>query len=200
EFAVDFAEFCGRIGLKRTLCTAGYVLKKPLQKMLAHFEAVTVTYKGATDDFYRHVVDGSLSTLHETLLTIKSEGKWLEVATLIVPTLNDSPEDIRSIAKWIKGNLGEDTPWHLERFNPQFKLTQLPPTSQNTMETARKIGLDAGLKFVYLSNISPHEGNHTYCPSCQRPIIRRLGFKITENLLNNGRCSYCQAKIPGRWT
>ena len=76
----------------------------------------------------------------------------------------------------------------------------LPATPQKTMETARKIGLDAGLKFVYLSNIAPHEGNHTYCPRCHQAVIRRLGFKLLANTLQNGRCPRCRTALPGVWS
>lgn len=199
EFAGDFAEFCGQYGLKRTLCTAGYLEKKPFRDLLQHFEAVTITYKGPTDAFYQQVVGGSLTPVLDSMVLAKTEGKWLEVATLIVPTLNDNREALASMARWLKNNLGAETPWHLERFEPQFKLTNLPPTPQQTLETARQIGLDAGLKFVYISNLAPHLGNHTYCPSCSRILIKRLGFKVLENHLAQGSCPSCRTRIPGIW-
>jgi pyruvate formate lyase activating enzyme len=199
EFATDFAQFCGELGLKRTLCTAGYIDKQALRELLRHFEAVTITYKGATDSFYRRVIQGSLAPVLEAMVTAKSEGKWLEVATLIVPTLNDRREHITTMARWIRQNLGPDTPWHLERFDPQYKLAHLPPTPQATLETARQIGLETGLKFVYISNLAPHLGNHTYCPSCGRTLVRRLGFKVLEKRLARGRCPACRTLIPGVW-
>lgn len=135
----------------------------------------------------------------ESMVLAKTEGKWLEVATLIVPTLNDSREGLTAMARWLRDNLGAETPWHLERFEPQFKLMNLPPTPQQTLETARQIGLDAGLKFVYISNLAPHPGNHTYCPSCGRVLVKRLGFKVLENHLVQGACPSCRTRIPGVW-
>jgi len=199
EFAGDFAGFCGQYGLKRTLCTAGYLAKQPFRDLLRNFEAVTITYKGATDDFYQRVVGGTLMPVLESMVLAKTEGKWLEVATLIVPTLNDSREGLTAMARWLRDNLGAETPWHLERFEPQFKLMNLPPTPQQTLETARQIGLDAGLKFVYISNLAPHMGNHTYCPSCGRVLVKRLGFKVLENHLVQGACPSCRTRIPGVW-
>lgn len=199
EFAGDFASFCGELGLKRTLCTAGYIEKQPFRELLGHFEAVTITYKGATDDFYRRVVGGTLAPVLEAMVTAKAEGKWLEVATLIVPTLNDRRESITAMARWLRQNLGADTPWHLERFEPAYQLAHLPPTSQAALEEARQIGLDAGLKFVYLSNLAPHPGNHTYCPSCGQDVVRRMGFSVTENRLARGHCPACRTRLPGVW-
>ena len=199
EFSADFAQFVGELGLKRTLCTAGYIEKQPFRELLRHFEAVTITYKGATDSFYRQVVQGTLAPVLDAMVTAKAEGKWLEVATLIVPTLNDRREDLATMARWLRQNLGADTPWHLERFEPSYKLAHLSPTSQATLEAARQIGLDAGLKFVYISNLAPHPGNHTYCPSCGRTLLKRLGFKVLENHLARGHCPACRTRLPGVW-
>jgi len=199
EFAIDFAQFVGELGLKRTLCTAGYIEKQPFRELLRHVDAVTITYKGATDEFYRRIVQGTLAPVLDAMETAKAEGKWLEVATLIVPTLNDRRQSLTAMARWLRQNLGPDTPWHLERFEPSYKLAHLPPTSQVALETARQIGLDAGLNFVYISNLAPHPGNHTYCPSCGQALIRRLGFKVQENRLAQGRCPSCRTRLSGLW-
>jgi pyruvate formate lyase activating enzyme len=200
EFTAEFAEFCGEQGLKRTLCTAGYMEGGPFRELIRHFDAVTITFKGATDRFYRRVVGGTLRPVLESMLAAKYAGVWLELATLIVPTLNDDPQALRTMASWIRSNLGEQTPWHLERFDPQFKLRDLPPTPQTTLERAREIGLEQGLKFVYLSNLSPHLANHTYCPSCGEVLIKRMGFKVLGNGIMDGACPDCGALIPGVWS
>ena len=178
EFVVDMAELARSKGLTATLCTCGYVLEKPWREMLSPFSAVTVTYKGPSESFYRKVCDATLKPVLEAMVLAKAERKWLEVATLILPTMNDDDASLKTMARWIAKNLGAETPWHLERFQPMYKLTKLPPTPQATLERARRIGLDAGLKFVYISNLAPHEGNHTYCPSCRRAVVKRLGFKV----------------------
>ena len=200
EFTADFAQFCGQLGLKRTLCTAGYMEPQPLKELLPHIDAVTITYKGASEEFYQRIILGTLKPVLDAMVLVKSQGKWLEVATLIVPTLNDRRESLTQMARWIRNNLGAETPWHLERFEPAYKLKNLPTTSQATLEMARQIGLDAGLKFVYVSNLAPHPGNHTYCPACGRIVVKRLGFKVLQNLIAGGCCPYCRTRIPGVWT
>ena len=198
-FVKEFAAFCKDYGLKRTICTAGYIKEAPFRDILREFDAVTITFKGNSDRFYREVTGASLRPVLRSLELAKSEGKWLEVATLVVPGLNDTDDTLRGIARWIRSQLGEDTPWHIEKFNPQFKLQKLPPTPQKTMERARRIGLDTGLKYVYTSNIAPHAGNHTYCHSCGKVIVKRMGFNVLKNNVNYGRCPYCSAIIPGVW-
>lgn len=199
EFTADFAEFCGRLGLKRTLCTAGYINPQPFRDLLRHVEAVTVTYKGPTEAFYQQVIGGTLKPVLDAMVLARAEGKWLEVATLVVPTLNDDQASLSAMARWLYQNLGPDTPWHLERFEPAYQLKHLPPTSQAALEAARRIGLDAGLRYVYISNLAPHPGGHTCCPGCGQVLIRRLGFKILENRLAGGTCPSCRSRIPGIW-
>jgi len=200
EFTADFARFCGQLGLKRTLCTAGYMEPAPLKELLPHLDAVTITYKGATEEFYQRIIQGSLKPVLDAMVLSKSLGKWLEVATLVVPTLNDRREHLAQMARWIRNNLGPDTPWHLERFEPAYKLRHLPPTPRATLEMARQLGLEAGLKFVYLSNLAPHPGNHTYCPGCGRVVVHRLGFKVLQNSMTGANCPHCGHRVPGVWT
>ncbi len=200
EFLAAAAQSAADKGLLLTLCSCGYIQDKPLRDIVKPFAAVTITYKGATEQFYHDVCGASLAPVLNSMVAVKSLGKWLEVATLIVPTLNDDTKLLASMARWIVKNLGPDTPWHLERFNPQHELANLPMTPQATLETTRKIGFDAGLKFVYISNLAPHEGNHTYCPHCHAAVITRLGFKIIRNDLTDGTCPNCRTKLPGIWT
>ena len=167
--------------------------------MINYFDAFTVTYKGATNNFYKENIGGTLEPVLQSMQTIKNSSKWLEIATLIIPGLNDDDKSLKIMAKWIKENLGADTPWHLEKFEPQYKLRKLPPTSQKTMEKAKAIGDDAGLNFVYISNLSPHIANHTYCPTCKKVLVKRMGFNILENKLTNSMCYKCFTKIPGHW-
>jgi pyruvate formate lyase activating enzyme len=200
EFLAEMARLARPHGLLLTMCTCGYVQPRPLREMLEFFSAVTITYKGATEAFYKKVCGGSLKPVLDSMLLAKAERKWLEVATLIVPTLNDGEADLKGMAAWLARNLGPDTPWHLERFMPEYQLAKLPPTPQATLEKARQIGLDAGLRFVYISNLAPHEGNHSYCPGCRKAVIRRLGFKVLGNDLRDGRCPHCGMAWPGLWS
>jgi pyruvate formate lyase activating enzyme len=116
---------------------------------------------------------------------------------LIIPTLNDSEWELKQIAEFIKNELGGETPWHITRFHPMYKLPDLPPTPISTLRKARRIGLDAGLKYVYEGNVPGEDGENTYCSKCKNPIIQRYGYQIQENKIKNSKCSICGKKIDG---
>jgi pyruvate formate lyase activating enzyme len=88
---------------------------------------------------------------------------------------------------------------HFGRFVPEYRLKDLARTSVPTLEKCRAIGLEEGLKFVYIFNLSPHPGNNTVCPGCHKEVITRLGFKVLENRVAQGRCGFCRAALPGIW-
>ena len=200
EFNKKLAAAARKLGLRVYLCTNGYVQRQALQDFLELLDGVTVTIKGFRDSFYSEYTGAeNFKPVLQSCELIRKSGKWLEVATLIVPGLNDDRGELVNIARWVRDSLGAQTPWHLERFTPKYMLVNLPQTPVPVMEQAREQGLRAGLKYVYISNIAPHKGNNTYCPKCGKAVIDRLGFKLLNNWLRNGRCPNCATKIPGVW-
>jgi pyruvate formate lyase activating enzyme len=202
EFNIPFAAAARERGLKTFLCTNGYILSKPLAHFLDVLDGCTVTIKGFTEAFYRKYIGATASfrAVLDSCRQIRAAGKWLEIATLIVPGLNDTEEELGQIAGWMRRELGPDVPWHIERFTPKYKMLNRAQTPVATLETAREIGLRAGLRYVYISNLAPHPANHTYCPRCHTPVIKRLGFKVLRNTLHAGRCPRCNTKLPGLWS
>ena len=133
------------------------------------------------------------------MVRIREENCWLEIVTLLIPTLNDDPRELRQLAKWVHDNLGDDVPLHFTRFHPMYRLRNLPRTPVETLETARKIALDAGLHFVYTGNVPGHPGANTYCPQCGELLIERYGFSPAIKALQDGKCAKCGRAIPGVW-
>ena len=167
--------------------------------MLEHVDAANIDLKAITDDFYRRVCSATLQPVQNALILAKASGVLVEVTNLIIPTLNDKPEEIRQLAKWIKSNLGRETPLHFSGFYPRYKMRHLPPTSLKTLEKARQIAISEGLDYVYVGNLSSKEGSNTYCPGCKRLLIERSGFTILKNRLRNGFCPDCGKEIYGVW-
>jgi pyruvate formate lyase activating enzyme len=155
--------------------------------------------KGITDDFYRKVCSGTLKPVQNALILAKASGILVEVTNLIIPTLNDKPEQIRQLAKWIKSNLGRETPLHFSGFYPRYKMRHLPPTSLNKLETARQIAMSEGLDYVYIGNLRSKDGENTYCPGCKNILIERSGYTILKNRLKDGCCPDCGKEIYGVW-
>lgn len=199
EYLIATSEKAKSNEMKVAVATSAYINKSALKETAKYVDAFTVTLKSFSDDFYRKVCDSEIGPVLKAMETIKKEGKWLEVVNLIVPTLNDNPSEIRSMAEWIKKNLGAETPLHFARFYPAYKMKNIPETPVTSLENARRIAMDAGLKYVYVTNIPGHPGGDTYCPDCGRAVISRKGFDVVKTNLRLGRCNSCGKEVEGRF-
>jgi len=199
EYVRDAAQAARKAGLAPTVVTNGYIQEKPLKEVLPLLSAVKVDLKSFREKFYRDQLRGKLEPVLKALEIIRGADVWLEIVVLLIPTLNDSEAEVRDLSRWVKSNLGADVPVHFTRFHPTYRLTDLPPTPVKTLERAWNVARAEGLNYVYLGNLPTHPGENTYCPGCGEVLIRRLGFKILENRLNQGACPDCERKIPGVW-
>lgn len=197
EYLIATAERAKSKGLKIAVATSAYINKKALQETAENVDAFTVTLKGFSNDFYRKVCDADMTPVLKAMETIKGEGKWLEVANLIIPTINDNPAEIRDMSVWIRKNLGADTPLHFTRFYPAYKMKNLKETPITSLEDARNIALDEGLRYVYVTNIPGHPGGDTYCPNCSGAVINRKGFDVVKTNLKSDRCNSCGKEVAG---
>jgi len=91
------------------------------------------------------------------------------------------------------------TPWHVTRFHPYLDLSHLPSTPVGRLERWVEIGLEEGLKYVYIGNVPGHPFEDTYCHQCGEAVIRRRGFAVARATLVDGRCPKCSTLIPGRF-
>ena len=199
EYTYDTAKLAIKNNIKNVLVTAGYINTEPWKKLLEYVDAANIDLKGITDDFYHRFCSGTLKPVQNALVTAKACGVMVEVTNLIIPTLNDKPEQIRELAGWLKANMGSDTPLHFSGFYPRYKMRHLPSTSLKTLEIARQIGMDEGLEYVYIGNLLSKEGENTYCPSCKSLLVERVGYSILKNLLKDGYCPNCSKQIYGVW-
>jgi pyruvate formate lyase activating enzyme len=200
EYVYETARLAKEKGIASVMVSNGFINEKPLLELCKQLTAVKIDLKGFSDDFYKKCCQGRLQPVLDTLLTLKKSNIWYEIVVLVVPTLNDAAEDLQKMCEWINKNLGDEVPVHFSRFTPLYKLTNLPPTPVKTLEAACQTARKAGLKFVYLGNATPHQWESTYCPKCEKVIIKRNGYVIEENNLKDGKCKYCQTTIPGYWT
>jgi len=199
EYVRDAAIAAKAAGLRPTVVSNGFIKAKPLKEVLPHLTAVKVDLKAFTDSFYQEQVRGRLQPVLDALEIVAASGVWLEIVVLLIPTLNDSPAEIRKLATWVKAHLGTGFPLHFSRFHPTYRIQNLPPTPVATLERAYDVARDVGLEHVYLGNVPGHPGGNTSCPSCDEPLIRRAGFRVVDNKLVEGRCPKCKKEIPGVW-
>jgi pyruvate formate lyase activating enzyme len=200
EYMLDTARLARAQDLRSVVISAGYINPAPLRELCRVVDAIKIDFKGFSEDFYARVCDATLQPVLDTMKCIQEQGVHLEIVTLVVPTLNDDADELRGLCHWIVQELGPDVPTHFSRFHPLYKLTSLPSTPVETLERARAIAMDEGIRYAYIGNVPGHEGDNTYCHQCGEMIIRRLGFTIVENHVVDGKCEYCGQPIPGVWT
>jgi pyruvate formate lyase activating enzyme len=196
EYAYDTAKLAKKEGIKNVFVTNGYISEEALVEIKPYLDAANIDLKGFSDEVYRKNCGARLNPVLDSIRLHKSLGIWIEITTLVIPTLNDSEKELRKIAEFVR-EVGEEIPWHVSRFHPMYKLLDLAPTPVTTLHRAREIGLEAGLRYVYEGNVLGEAGENTYCHKCGKQLIRRYGHQIMENRIENSACYYCSARIDG---
>lgn len=198
EFAYDVARLASKEGVKNVFVTNGYITEEALKEIRPYLDAANIDLKGFSDEFYRKNCGARLDLVLDTIRSYKKMGIWIELTTLLIPTLNDDEAQLKAIADFIV-NLDPGIPWHVSRFYPMYKLMDLPETPMKSLEAARRIGIQAGLRYVYQGNVPGSEGENTYCHRCGELLIHRYGYRILEYKIKNGQCPRCGVKIDGVW-
>lgn len=199
EYMLDCARIAHERGLKNICHSNGFINEEPLRELCAYLDAANIDLKGMSEEYYREMTGGRLAPVLRTLKILVDEGVHLEITTLLVPGRNDDAETLRRQCEWIRDNLGGDVPVHFSRFHPQHKLRDLPPTPLESLERARTVARDAGLRYVYIGNVPGHEANSTYCAGCGQKVIARVGYSVEVRGLDSGVCSACGTPVPGVW-
>ena len=199
EYMIETARLARSLGLKNVMHSNGYINEEPLRALAKYLDAANIDLKGFSDDYYQQISEGSLEPVLKSLKVLREEGVHLEITNLILPGYNDSEESLIKMCLWIKDNLGENVPLHFSRFLPLYKLSSLNPTPVETLEKARRIALDCGLKYVYIGNVPGNIAENTFCPRCKKVIVARQGFTVSEVNIVGGKCKFCGEKIDGVW-
>jgi pyruvate formate lyase activating enzyme len=180
--------------LYTVIVTNGTFTREALDYIGPYTDASAVDIKGMSESTLSHigVQDIDPEDILESIIYARDRwGAHTECITNIIPTINDSDEELNSIAMWIRDHLGPRIPWHVTRFYPALRFTHLMPTDLSVLQKAYRIGLDVGLSYVYIGNIKSPSGSSTYCPNCHSIVIERDGYSVTEKLTVNGRCTRC---------
>jgi pyruvate formate lyase activating enzyme len=199
EFAYQTARLAHEKGLKNVFVTNGYMTAEALEMIGPYLDAANVDLKAFTQRFYQQQCQAKLAPVKETLKAMVAAGILVEVTTLLISGLNDNPSELGALARFLVDALGPDTPWHISRFHPAYRLTNRPPTAAASLERARQIGLQAGLTYVYTGNVPGDPGEKTFCPGCQAVLVDRRGFRVQENRIRDNRCPECGQTIYGLW-
>lgn len=192
EYALDIMKLARQYKLKNIWVSNGFMSKECINAILPYIDAINIDLKSMDDNFYKNNCSARLEPVLKNLKIFKEKQIHLEITTLIITGLSDSIEILSKISEFISNKLGVDTPWHISKFSPEisWKLKKIPETKKNIIYSAYEIGKRAGLKYIYVGNIPGNQKENTYCPSCGKLAIKRMGYYI-ERFDNKGLCSEC---------
>lgn len=198
ELAVDTARLATRNRIRNIFVSNGYMTKECLEDISNDLHGANIDLKAFNDDFYRRQCGARLEPVLKTISEMVKMGVWIEVTTLLIPGLNDSDEELKRISGFL-AEQNPDIPWHISRFHPTYRLRDIGPTPPQSLRRAKEIGYSSGLKYVYTGNLPGDEGEKSFCHECGKLLIDRYGFTVRRNMIRDGHCPDCEAKIPGVW-
>ncbi len=199
EYMYDVARLASKNDIKVVFHSNGSLSPEALTTLLPYVDAVTIDLKGFCPDYYERIAGAELEPVLETLKIIGETDVWLEIVNLIVPGLNDDPTKIRAMCQWIYEELGPNVPLHFTRFSPAYRLTDLSMTPISTLELAYGIAKTEGINYVNIGNYPGHDKNSTFCHECGQRVVARHHFSVFEVNVTEGRCDFCQTRLPGVW-
>lgn len=198
EYVEDIAALAREEGIKSVMVTAGYIDKEARKDIYKNIDAANVDLKAFTETFYQKLTLSNLSDVLDTLLWLRNETDiWFEITTLLIPDENDSDEEIKNLCDWIVENLGVDIPVHFTAFHPDFKMRDKSGTPGKTLIKALDIAHSLGINYCYVGNVHNVEGQTTFCPKCNEPLIIRDWHSILDNKITEGKCFNCNSEIAG---
>ena len=101
-------------------------------------------------DFYQKICNGRVEHVKDTI-RLAANKCHVEVTCLVIPGLNDSPEEIEAMSVWLS-QLSPEIPLHLTRFFPRYKMLDKESTSKTVLIKLKEIA-KSHLKNVYLGNV-----------------------------------------------
>ena len=199
EYTLDTAKIAREQGLLTNYVTNGYISQEAMDLLGPSLDAYRVDLKGFSPHTYKRIAN--VPDFEGILKIIKiAKHQWgmhIEIITNLTPGFNDDKQQLRDMADWIVNQLGPDTPWHITRFVPHFRLSHLDYTPIPKLEQARRLGMDRGLRYVYLGNVPGHPAENSYCPECGKLLIERQNYRILKYNLEGNKCSFCSRSIAG---
>lgn len=200
ELADETARIAKEKGLKNIFVSNGYMTSECIDRMSEWLDGINIDLKSFSDEFYKDVCKATLQPVLDSIKYIyENTDIWMELTTLVIPGMNDSDEELEKIAEFISREVSADVPWHISAFYPAYKMDYAPRTSIETLERAHKIGLEAGIKHIYVGNVITADGENTVCSKCGAVAVERHSYRVVENNIEDGKCKTCGADIAGKW-
>jgi pyruvate formate lyase activating enzyme len=198
EYAYDTARLAHEQGIRNVFVSNGYMTEEAVDLIAPYLDAINIDLKGL-EPFYKKICGAHMQPVVENIRRMHKLGIWVEVTTLVIPTLNDGDDELRKLAEIVAG-IDPCIPWHISAFHPSYRLLDKPRTSSSIIRRAREIGTEAGLRYVFEGNLPGEKGENTYCYQCGELLIERICFTVIRNRIQNGACPDCGTVIDGVWS
>jgi len=197
EYALEIMKLARNAGLRTIWVSNGYMSPNCLDAVGPWLDATNIDLKSMDDAFYRRICGARVDPVLDNLRQIHRSGIHLEITTLVIPGHSDNPLMLERLAGFIARELGPEVPWHIIPFYPEisWKMQQTPATDPIALESARTIGQEAGLSYIY----SGAYHNDTLCAHCGRILVRRhrtIDKPAAVRSDAGGRCPTCNALSP----
>lgn len=151
EYVLDACEHAHEAGLYTVYVSNSFVTEESLALLAGRVDVLCSDIKSLEPAFYEEICRAAKpQQVLSAIASAKRLGIHVETRTNIIPGRNDDPAMLRAIAVWIRDHLGADSPWHLTRFFPAYKLSHVPPTPSESLWRAHDAARAAGLRNVYV--------------------------------------------------
>ncbi len=197
EYALDVFPLAKKRGLYCHYVSNGYMSADALRLLVeAGMDAIKVDVKGG-EQVVKRFCGASPTPIWRNIGLAKELGLHVEVVLLLIPNVNDNIDEVKEVARRVRDTAGEDTPLHITRFYPAYKMINTSPTPLSTLEAAVEEARKEGLNYVYIGNVVGHDYENTRCPTCRTLLIERYGFTLTRYTITpDKKCPKCGESIP----
>lgn len=196
----EFTDACSRAardaGLYTVYVSNGYFEEDPLRELAPYLDAINIDVKAFNQRFYRRICKADLQGVLDGCKLAVELAIHTELTYLIIPGHNDTPEEIRAFARWVRDELGELVPVHFTRFHPDYKMLDTPATPLASLDMAFDLAKEEGVKYVYLGNVFDGHRESTFCHHCGHLLIKRVGYNIGPINIQGDRCPECKTTVP----
>ena len=193
EFVVDTARLARKHGIRNLYKSAFYIGPSAVEELLEVIDIFSLSLKSMDADFYRKHTKGRLApTLAAIEQVYKAGTAHLELSNLCVTGRNDTLDEARRIARWVRDRLDADVPLHFVRFHPDYKYTHVDRTDIGFLQAAQAAARAEGLRHVYVGNVDLPM--HTQCGDCGGLLVSRESGLATRHF--EGAACRCGAPVP----
>ncbi len=199
EYSFDTAKLAVEAGIRNVYVSNGFLTLSAIDTISPYLHAINVDLKAFSNHFYRETCNGRLEPILRNIeYMVTQTSIWVEVTTLVVPGMNDSDGELKEIAEFL-ASVSLDLPWHISAFHPDYQVQDRPATPRQTLERAHAIGTEAGLRYVYVGNLTDANRANTHCPQCGETLIHRMWYQVRPAWKTPGVCPSCANEIRGVW-